>query len=288
MNATLGRRLIYLFMILVVSIPLITNYTLRPVEMKAANQFYSLVEDLSVGPNDIAFVAFDFGPNTKAENEPQAEVVVEHLLRRRIPFAVFTQYAQAEGFLTSIPERIAKRLMEEMPDKKWEYGQDWVNLGFRPGGALFVQAIAKSTNIAKELDKDAFGASLLQIPAIKNVRTLENVKLLTQFTGLVGVFDTYIQFFQNENYVPQFGHGCTSITIPEAYIYLDSGQLSGLLEGIAGAAWYSELLLQNNPKRAPDAALVINTALGVAHLAVIALIILGNLIAFVQSRRATA
>ena len=98
---------------------------------------------------------------------------------------------------------------------------------------------------------------------------------------MVGVFDSYVQFFQTESYVPLFGHGCTSITIPEAYIYLDSGQLKGLLEGLAGAAWYSQLLAQNFPNRIPDSALTINTALGVAHLVIIFFILFGNIVGLI-------
>ena len=115
------------------------------------------------------------------------------------------------------------------------------------------------------------------MPAFKGVKTLDNIALLGEFTGLVGVFDRYIQFFQKKEYRPKFVHGCTSITIPEAYIYLDSQQLDGLLEGIAGAAWYSDLLKQHYPKREPDRSSAINTMLGIAHLIIIFFIIVGNL-----------
>ena len=83
-----------------------------------------------------------------------------------------------------------------------------------------------------------------------------------------------------------FAISCTSITIPEAFIYLDSGQIKGLLGGIAGAAWYSELLQQRYPDRQVDPSQLINTGLGVAHLIVIAFIVLGNIAAFMAKRAA--
>ncbi len=82
------------------------------------------------------------------------------------------------------------------------------------------------------------------------------------------------------NYIPPIFHGCTSITIPEAYNFLDSGQLKGLYEGLAGAAWYSELLERKYPDRLPDMAGLMNTALGIGHLLIIALVILGNVSMF--------
>ena len=93
-----------------------------------------------------------------------------------------------------------------------------------------------------------------------------------------------MQFLQKDGYRPLLVHGCTSITIPEAYIFLDSGQLRGLLEGIAGAAWYSEILKRNFPQSDNLKLLVTNTALSAAHIVIIALIILGNVAPFISRR----
>lgn len=274
---SLDRRFIYFLVILVVAVPLLLEYSVPPARMKSAELLYDTIEKLPNDEGKVAFIAIDFGPNTKAENEPQATVIVEHLFRRRIPVVLFTQYALAQSFLETIPEGIQKRLMEEFPGQTWEYGKDWINIGYRPGGALFVQGIPKSENLLEYFGKDANGTPLTLFPAFDSMKSIEDFSFLGEFTGLVGAFDLYVQFFQSEKYTPPFGHGCTSITIPEAYIYLDSGQLVGLLEGIAGAAWYSELLKKANPKREVDSAIIINTALGFAHLAIIFLIVLGNI-----------
>ncbi|MCB0352935.1 MAG: hypothetical protein KDD64_05395 [Bdellovibrionales bacterium] len=282
----LDRRVIYLFVILAVALPIAFQYRVTPARLPSAEKFYDVIESMDPKEGGIALVSLDFGPNTKAENEPQAKVVIEHLMRRRIPIALLTQYALAEGFLKSVPEEIAADLMREYPGEVWEYGKDWVNLGFRPGNLLFVQSLAKSKDMAAELKRDVFGTSLKNLSVFRNVKTIRDVRLLAEFTGLVGVFDTYIQFFQTEDYVPVFGHGCTSITIPEAYIYLDSGQLDGLLEGIAGAAWYSELLSQKFSGRKEDSSMVINTALGVAHLTIIFFVLFGNIMGALGGRKA--
>jgi len=282
----LDRRVIYLLVLLALSLPLLTGYTVPPARMKSAQDLFNVVASLERRPGKIAFVAMDFGPNTIAENGAQTEVVVEHLMRRRIPFAVFSQYIQAEPFLTSIPDRVAARLMQEQPGEQWLYGTDWVNLGFRPGGYLVIQSIPKSDDLARLFGRDARGNNLTDVPAFAGVKTLEDIEFLAEFTGLVGMFDSYVQFFQKKDYRPLFGHGCTSITIPEAFIYLDSGQLKGLLEGIAGAAWYSELLQRAYPDRERDSSAAINTGLGVAHLVIVLLIVLGNVTALFSRRGA--
>lgn len=281
----IDRRIIFLIVFLALSIPLLLKYTVPPAQMNDAELFFKMVDDYQVQAGDYAFVALDFGPNSQAENFPQAQVVIEHLMRKRLPVILFSIYYQAEPFLKMIPERVAAELKDENPTEKWEYGRDWVNLGYRPGASLLIQAIPRSRNLAELFERDVRGNLLRDLPAFSGLRKLEQIKILAQFTSLVGAFDAYLQFFKKEDYVPLFGHGCTSITIPDAFIYLDSGQIKGLLGGVAGAAWYSHLLSQRYPDRKQDQSLVINTGLGVAQLLIIFLIILGNVVAIINRKK---
>lgn len=281
----LDRRIIFALVALALALPIVFKLSIPPARMKSAEKLFKVIDELQVREGQIVFLAMDFGPNIKAENQPQAEVVIEHLMRRRIPLAVFSLYQLADPFLASVPDLIAQRLMKENPGETWDYGRDWVNLGYSPGGFQIVKAISKSEDVAGLFDKDARGNSLAELPAFRGVKRLEDIPLLVQFTGLVGMLDVYIQFFQKSGYRPRFGHGCTSITIPEAYIYLDSGQLNGLLEGLAGAAWYSELLRRRFENGGSQEAVLTNTGLGVAHLVVIVLIVFGNLAACFNRRR---
>ena len=277
------KRLIYIFVLLALGIPLLMKFSSTPARMPAAEKFYNAIADLKIQHGDIAFVALDFGPTTKAENETQAFLLIEHLMRRRIPFALFSYYYQGEPFLTSIPEEVVKKLEQETGEK-WAYGKDWVNLGYRPGAGMLIQAIPKSSNLVELFKKDAKGNNLAHVPVFSNVRSIKNIKLLAEISSLAGVVDVYIQFFQSGEYKPPFLHGATSISVPNVFIYLDSGQMTGLLEGVAGAAWYSKLLSDEYKNREIDSAPLINTSLGIAHLVLIFLIVLGNIVASFSRR----
>lgn len=284
----IDRRFIYLMVLIALSIPIFLEYVVEPAPMKAAEKFYQQIESIEPGTGKIALVSLDFGPNLVAENGSQTLAVMEHLMRRRIPFAVMSLYQHAEPFLKSYPEDLAKKLMAEMPDQRWVYGVDWVNLGFQVGGSQRLLGMAKANSLIDFFKKDAFGNDLSELAAFSTVHTLQDISMVVQFTGLVGMLDAYLQFLQTEDYRPTIVHGCTSIVIPDAFIFLDSGQISGLLEGIAGAAWYSKILTQNFPNRPADSALVINTALGIAHLVIIFLIIIGNLGMYLAYRKRRA
>lgn len=283
----MDRRFIYVLVALALSLPLIFQFSVPPVRMPSAEAVFSAIEKLPPRSNpqtqaNAVFISLDFGPNSQAENLPQAEVVVEHLMRRRIPFILFSQYPLAESFLESIPATVRERLIKTLPDQNWVYGVDWVNLGYRPNSAAMIQNIAQSDDMAALLKKDTRGNKLSELPIFRDIRSLKQIAMLIQLSSLVGTVDNFLQFFQNKNHRPVFLHGCTSITIPQAFIYLDSGQLAGLLEGVAGAAWYSKLLSDSYPERAIDSSVLLNTSLGIAHLVIIILVILGNLMALSQ------
>lgn len=275
------RRLIYFLMMCAVAAPVVFGFSQAPSRLVSAERMYDVVEGVQIQPGEVAMVWMDFGPNTVAENEPQAVVLLEHLFRRRIPVILLSQYQQAEAFLTRIPQEVAKRLEQESPGQSWRYGEAWINAGYKPGAAIFIQALVNSSDVSKFLGRDVTGMPIAHYPAFAAIGGVEKIKLVGEITGLLGVFDNLVQFFQKDGYRPTLVHGCTSITIPEAYIFLDSGQLKGLLEGIAGAAWYSEVLKKHFPGSGNQKLLITNTALSAAHIMIILLIVAGNIVPFI-------
>lgn len=250
--------------------------------MQPAQLFYNAIEKLTASPGKIVFIAVDWGPGTQAEMESQTAGAIEHLMRKRIPFALISIYQLAPPFMKEIPLKIKTKLEAESPGEEWVYGKDWVNFGFQPGSGTMIQSLARTSRLAEELKADVFGTPFADIPAMTGVTTIKDIPLLIEFTSLVGAFNAWLQFFQIEGYRPPLLHGCTSITIPEAHIYLASGQILGLHEGIAGAAHYDTLLSNDYPNRKPGIALKINTGLAFAQLLVLGLIILGNIGHFVH------
>ena len=243
-----------------------------------------MVQRLQPEPGKIVVLAIDWGPGTTAENEPQTVLVMEHLFRKRIPFALISLYNLAGPTLQELPLRVVKQLEKENPNEHWVYGKDWVNLGFRQGSSLAVQSMGRAENWHESIQTDATGMSLKDLPAMAEIKNVRQVQLLVEITSLVGVFNAWLQFFRAADYVPPFVHGCTSISIPDAYLYYSSNQIQGFFEGIAGAAWYDELLGKVYPGR-KSVGQEVNTGLAFAQLLILFLIILGNIGAFFERAR---
>ena len=284
LSEKIDPRLIYLLVAFALAIPLTLGAKLPPAQMPAAEAFFAEVEKLKTGPDHLVLVAMDWGPGTSAENGPQTRVAIEHLLRKRIPFAVVSLYALAAPMLKQVPLEVVADLEKELPGEKWVYGEDWVNLGYQPQSSLFIRSFASAKDLHELLKTDATGTPIGEVPLMKNIKTPEKVQMLMEFTGLVGVFNSWLQFFRSERFKPVFVHGCTSITIPDAYLFYASKQIVGFFEGVAGAAWYDKLLEQQYPARKFEYAIQINSGLAFAQLIVLALIVLGNIGYFMAKR----
>jgi hypothetical protein len=85
--------------------------------------------------------------------------------------------------------------------------------------------------------------------------------------------------FGQERYKFKFGLGCTAVMAPDQYPYLQSGQLNGLMGGLAGAAEYETLI--NRPAKAVSGM----GAQSFVHLIIILFIVLGNVMYFLHGRQ---
>ena len=268
----IDRRIIFLFVAVSLSLPVALGISLRPARMKTSQAFYEVVSSLKA--DDFVLVAVDWEPGTKAENEPQTAVIIEHLLRKRIKFALTTLTPLAVPTMEQLPLRVIELLRKELPEQNWNYGKDWVNLGYLAGGSVSIQNIAKTKSIKTLIKTDSKSNPLEDLSAFNGIDSINDIDVLAEFTGSVGALSLWIQFFSG----PKLVHGCTSISIPDAFNFFASGQLQGLLEGVAGAAYY-EYLLKSEFKNRSDKniAIPINSGLSFAQLGVFAFILLGNL-----------
>ena len=276
---SIDRRIIYCLVALVLAVPIVCKWKMNPGVMSTARKTYDAIEALEAEPGKIVVVALDWGPATKAENEPQTEAVIRHLMLKKLPFAVVTLTPRGVMYCREMPKRLAK-------EYECEYGRDWVSWGYQPGWMTAVRGLAKDIpGFLKGVDAD--GVSLDELSAMRGVKDASDVLLVCEFTGLVGAIENWIRYFHAGGKTTRIVHGCTSITIPEAYNFLDARQIDGLLEGMAGGASYNELLRKSlELERWPDAAPVeAMTCQSFAHLLILAFIALGNLGLYLKKRR---
>jgi hypothetical protein len=109
------------------------------------------------------------------------------------------------------------------------------------------------------------------MPAVAGVRNYGDIGLVVDLAS-GGTPDTWVMF-AHEPYNVALGIGVTAVMATTYYTYLNSGQVVGMLGGLKGAAEYEEKV-----GRSGDGKVGMDSQ-SVAHLLIIALVIIGNIAA---------
>jgi hypothetical protein len=124
---------------------------------------------------------------------------------------------------------------------------------------------------------DYYHTPIEQIPLMQSVTNYRSFDLVVNISSGYPGTKEYVQYAQSRFGFPMVS-GASAVSIPEYSAYLQSGQLSGLLTGISGAAEYESML------KRPGLALITMGGQTVGHLVIIFFIIFGNVVFFINRR----
>jgi hypothetical protein len=241
-----------------------------PTHMKpspAVRSLYNAIEKLPRNKLVILSVSWDVG--TRGENGPQTAALINHLFRSGRRFSIF-------GCAWPTSPMLAEQIAESLaPRYGRHYGTDWVNWGFKAGGSPMLQALAK--DIPGIISQDTRHTRITEVPAMAGVRDYHDIGMVIDITGQ-STLDAWVAFWQGPYGVP-LGYACTGVMGPEAFPYLDAGQIKGVINGLVGAAEYEVLLGVSGDGQQRM------TSQSAAHLMIIALIVLGNLLMMREAKR---
>ncbi len=265
----LDRRYLYALLILAVALPFFFNVPMTVPATQSTESLYDKIESLPAG----SFVLFggDWSAGTRGENRPQSEVLIRHIMRKKLRFALIA-FADPQG--KTLMQDIAVQFQGQYGYRE---GVDWVNWGWRVSTAQenFLKALAQ--DVPTTAGTDIHGAQIATLPVMQGIRTGRDFALIIDVTGTAS-YQAYIQFLQGPCKVPM-ALGTTAVMAPEAFNYLDSGQLSGMLNGVQGAYEYEQKLgIEGRASRA-------GLSLSFAHLLIIGMILLGNGAMLVERRQ---
>lgn len=263
----LDRRVIYVLVVVTLFIPLLRPLGLPVGLSDITLQAYNTIESLQ--PGDIALLSPSFTPGTAAENVPQTVAFARHLMQRGVKIVGVATRPDSALFNDRI-------LNEWAPVYGYEYGRDYVVLPWQAGDESLVIAMGRVP--FRELYPTDFYGNSTAGTIVEQVRTVQDIDcVVDMLTG-----DSLTWFIRQLN--AQFGTiitgGSTAVGVPGLMPYVSSGQLSGLLSGMRGAAEYE--LLGNFPGTAAAGM----DAQSLSHLLIVFFVIIGNA-AFIARRRAS-
>jgi len=151
-----------------------------------------------------------------------------------------------------------------------EYGVDWIELGWIPGGEIGMAAFA--TDVWGQAPRDYLeDRPLLEYPMMENIRTAEDVDLVV---GILATgWEEWLRQWNTPYGVP-FIFGIFGVGAPMMAPYIESGQVSAFLPGMTASAEY-EILIDE-----PRLAAAASDALSMSHLLIILLVLIGNVAFF--------
>ena len=263
------RYVIYALLWLIVIVTLIWPI---PSPMKASPPVRSLHNAIEALPrNKLVILSVSWDVGTRGENGPQTAALVQHLLKSGRRFAIF-------GWAYPTGPMLAEEIAQFAARKYGKhYGTDWVNWGYKAGGTAMLQALAK--DIPGIIIEDIRHTKIAEVPAMARVKDHHDIAMVIDITGS-NTLDAWVAFWQGPYGVP-LGYACTGVMGPEAFPYLDAGQIKGLLNALVGAAEYEAMVGVGGQGQQRM------TSQSAAHILIIALIILGNVL-MVRDRRRKA
>jgi hypothetical protein len=265
----LDRRWIFLITALLVLLPLLWPLNLPLEPSPPVRNYFDAVEALP--PGSLVLVSCDFDPASRPELEPMARTTLTHLFRRKCKVVVVCLFQGGARFVDVVVEDVAR-------SQRRTYGVDYANLGYKPGDEAVMVLMGQS--LVNTFPRDQAGRDVASLPIMQGVRNYSSFALLVSLSAGYPGTKEYVQQVQGRFHVPIVA-GVTAVTAPALYPYLHTGQLQGLLGGMAGAAEYEELRYERGmASRGMDAQ-------SLAHVFIGLCIVLGN-IAYWENRRRAA
>jgi len=258
-EADTTRKLIHLSFIIILSLPLIFPINIPIPLNQSTKDAYTTVESTPEG--SIAVINMDFSTQSAPECYPQALAFLKHAIRRHFKF-VITTFESPDAVI------YAKKALAEVDLNGYEYGKDYVHLGYFPGKETSIAAFGQ--NVHGLVKTDADGRSIEEMPLMQQIHSAKDISiwLLGSYNSIPFITQIYAPY---NAIMISASDGSSYQTL---YTYYQSKQLKGLLNGARGGAEYEDLL-----GYAGQAKAIMNIQ-NFSHIFFIGAIFIGNLLYF--------
>jgi hypothetical protein len=264
--AEYDRRYVYLILFLVVVIPLLNPIGMPITVSPDTRRYHEAVTQY--GDGDIVF--FTFNTEFSGYNEIQSGIIatMRIFIENNCKIVVAVGHPEATG----IPELVFHELHNEMEENGYEYGEDYIILGYIMPNEASVAALAQ--DFQGTVNQDWLGVPIAGT-FLDEVETWEDIDLIADFT--TGLATTFLLNHFAERGTPMVVN-CIGVMIPSQKNYVDTGKYLGLLQSMRGGAELEFLTGHPGP------GLTAMDAFTFGHYMLIGFIIIGNLGYFMYTR----
>lgn len=269
----IDRKIIFIVMAILVLVPLLKPLGLGVSSGPRAKAVFEAVD--SIPPGRTLLISVDFDPASMPELYPMLVALMRHALARDVRVLLCGLWITGAGLAD-------KAVNEILPEFGKKYGEDVVYLGWKAGVDAVILGMGE--NIKNVFPVDYYGNSLDSLPMMQEVTRLKDIPFMVAISAGTPGFSDWLLYAQSR-YGMRVGAGVTAVSAADAYPYLQSGQLTGLLAGMKGAAEYEMLIQKKGYTNAYMPAVAAMDSQSLAHIVIMALVIIGNVAFFATRRR---
>jgi hypothetical protein len=236
-------RIIYTI-VFILCIPPIVSPLGFPIPIESEVQLaFDTLDAIPAG--GVVLMGAEFTAASWTELGPSWIACIKHLIKKDVKF-ILMNYFYAES-IVSFDSMIYPRIESMLEEYGYEWGVDWVNMGFLPGGESALAAFASDVRV---LGEDRYGTPIDDLP--EYLRQFQETYGLDHITITYGV-------------------------VKSAYIpYINTGQLKGMMAAIGGGAQIEQLVGE------PSVASAGMDAVSTSHIFAAILLIVGNLLFWIN------
>lgn len=230
----LDRRWLFLLMGILTLVPMLFPLGLAVKPTAPVRAFHDTIAALPDGAR-ILFSA-DFDPGSRPEMVPMMKTALRQLFDKQCRIVVICLWQGGSGIVHETLEAVVAEYRTR--GQVVVYGRDYVDLGYKAGNEAVM--VLMGAGFVSAFPQDQRAVATAGMPIMHEIRDYSKVDLLVNIgAGYPGTKE-WVQQVNSRFHLPMVA-GCTAVSTPEFYPYLQSGQLKGLLGGMAGAAEYEKL-----------------------------------------------
>lgn len=259
----LDRRWLFLAIALLVAGPLLRPVGLPITVSEPVKRYHAAIA--AVPDGSPVLVACDFDPGSRPELVPMMKSSLRQLFDKKCRVVVTCLWPGGPALVDQTLEQVADEYRAR--GVPLVSGVDYVDLGYKAGNEAVM--VLMGQGIANAYPRDPRGRETRSLPVMRGISDYSSFPLLVSISGGYPGTKEWVQQVNSRFHLPMVS-GCTAVSAPEYYPYLQSGQLEGLLGGMAGAAEYEKQMGEKGPAtRGMDAQ-------SLAHLFIALCIVVGN------------
>ena len=225
---SLDRRWVFAFQALVFCIVILKPVGLALTVGDQVRTAYETIDSLPAG--SIVWFGTDYQAANAAELEPAALAILKHCFEKNLRVIGASTWPEGGAMMA----RLLNQVTPDFPDK--EYGVDFLNLGYRPGGQVWLQQLTDDLPAAVG-GVDHFGDPISEYPIMDGLNKIQDVALIVGIhVGTPGTPE-YIRVITDPHNVPMITV-LPAVSVAVTMPYLASGQLVSIVASLRGGAEY--------------------------------------------------